>query len=104
MAPHMTHFRMRAKPGERQKVIDHFDLWQRDRRHHAGGFVRMALCSNCEDPDEFMAYAMFADRATYDANSSHPDQSAWYEALRSYLVSDPEWFNGTVELQRMGQV
>lgn len=104
MAPHMTYFRIRAKSGERQKVIDQFNLWQRDRRHHAGGFVRMVLCSRSEDPDEFMAYAMFADRATYDANSNHPDQHSWYQTLRSYLVSDPEWFDGTVEIQRMGQV
>jgi len=104
LAPHMTYFKMRAKPGARQKVIDQFDTWQRDRRHHAGGFVRVVLCSNCDDSDEFMAYAMFADRETYEANSSHPDQDAWYKALREHLVSDPEWFNGTVELQRMGQV
>jgi quinol monooxygenase YgiN len=104
MAPHMTHFRMRAKPGERQKVIDHFDHWARDRRHEAGGFVRVVLCSHCDDPDDFMAYAMFADKKTYDANSAHPSQRKWYETLRTYLVDDPEWFDGTVELQRMGQV
>ena len=104
MAPHMTFFKMHAKSGERQKVIDQFDLWQRDRRHHAGGFVRSVLCSNADDPDEFMAYAMFADRATYEANSQHPDQDAWYKVLRQHLDSDPEWFDGTVEIQRMGQV
>jgi len=95
---------MRAKPGERQKVIDHFDLWARERRHKAGGFVRVVLCSHCDDSDDFMAYAMFADKETYDANSAHPSQHEWYEKLRSYLVDDPEWFDGTVELQRMGQV
>jgi quinol monooxygenase YgiN len=100
----MTFFRIRARPGERQKVIDQFDLWQKDRRPHAGGFVRSVLTSNSRDPDEFIAYAMFADRATYDANSNHPDQHAWYETLRSHLVGDPEWFDGTVEIQRMGQV
>jgi quinol monooxygenase YgiN len=100
----MTYFKIRAKSGERQKVIDHFNLWQGERRRQAGGFIRSVLCSNSEDPDEFMAYAMFADRATYDANSSHPDQHAWYETLRSHLDSDPEWFDGTVEIQRMGQV
>ena len=51
-----------------------------------------------------MAYAMFADRQSYDANSNHPDQHAWYQILRSYLTTDPEWFDGTVEAQRMGQV
>ena len=104
MAPHLTYFRIRAKPGERQKVIDQFDVWQRGRRHQAAGFIRFVLCSNVNDPDEFMAYAMFADRKAYDANSNHPDQSLWYETLRSFLAADPEWFDGTVEVQRMGQV
>jgi quinol monooxygenase YgiN len=100
----MTHFRIQARPGERQKVIDLFDEWSRGQRHQAGGFVRTALCSSNDDPDQFMAYAMFADRATYEANSRSAEQDAWYQRLRSHLVCDPEWFNGTVELQRMGQV
>lgn len=104
MAPHMTHFKMRAKPGERKKVIDLFDEWARERRRHVGGFVRVVLCSHSDDPEQFMAYAMFADRATYDANSNTPEQHEWFQKLRSHLTEDPEWFDGTVELQRMGQV
>lgn len=102
MAPHVTHFRMRAKKGEREAVIEAFDRWFRDRRPEARGFVRSVLCSSIEDPDEFMAYAMFADRETYDANSNDPRQTAWYEELRSHLVADPEWFDGTLEKQRVG--
>ena len=104
MAPHVTYFKMKARPGERQVVINHFNDWLSDRRPDAGGFIRVVLCSNVSDPDEFMAYAMFADRETYDANSSDPAQDAWFEKLRSHLVADPEWFDGTCELQRMGQV
>ena len=104
MAPHLTYFKMRAKPGERQVVIDHFNHWLTDRRPDVGGFIRVVLSSNVGDPDEFMAYAMFADKATYDANSDDPAQDAWFKTLRSHLVSDPEWFDGTCELQRMGQV
>ena len=102
MAPHITHFKIRAKPGERQYVIDLFDRWFRDRRPEARGFVRADLSSNVNDPDEFMAVACFADKKTYDANSNDPRQSAWYEELRSHLVADPEWFDGTMERQRMG--
>jgi quinol monooxygenase YgiN len=64
--------------------------------------VRTVLCSSINDPDEFMGYAMFADKATYDANSNSPAQQAWYEELRGLLVADPEWFDGTLERQRMG--
>ena len=104
MAPHLTYFKMRAKPGERQMVIDQFNVWLSDRRPDVGGFIRVVLCSNVDDADEFMAYAMFADRKTSDENSKHPAQDAWYEKLRSHLVADPEWFDGTCEIQRMGQV
>src|SRR5690606_30544115 len=73
-------------------------------RPEAGGtgFVRADLSSNVNDPDEFMASACFADRTTYDNNSNDPRQNAWYEELRSHLVADPEWFDGTLERQRIG--
>jgi len=100
--PHITHFKICAKPGHRQDVIDLFDRWLRDRRPGLGGFVRVVLCSSINNPDEFMAYAMFADKKTYDANSNAPEQQAWYEQLRTHLLDDPEWFDGTLEIQRMG--
>jgi quinol monooxygenase YgiN len=102
MAPHVTTFRFRAKPGERQAVIDMFDRWFRDRRPEAAGFVRADLSSNVNDPDEFMSAACFADRETYDRNSEDPEQQKWFEELRSHLVADPDWFDGTLERQRMG--
>ncbi len=102
MPPHITHFKMRAKPGSRQKVIEMFEKWFRDQRPSARGFVRADLSSNINDPDEFMAAACFADKKTYDANADSADQNAWYEERRSYLVDDPEWFDGTLERQRIG--
>lgn len=104
MAPHMTHFKMQAKPGERQDVIDLFDEWARKRRQQASGFVRLVLCSHFDDRDQFMAYAMFADKTTYDANSASAEQDEWFKRLRSHLVDNPDWFDGVVEMQRMGQV
>ena len=102
MAPHITHFKLRAKPGERQQVIDLFDRWFHDRRPKVHGFFRADLCSNVNDPDEFMASACFVDQKTYDANSNDPEQNAWFEELRSHLVADPEWFDGTLERQKVG--
>ena len=102
MPPHITHFKMRAKPGERQAVIDLFDRWFQDRRPEARGFVRADLSSSIDDPDEFIAAACFADKRMYDLNSNDTAQDDWYGQLRSHLVADPEWFNGTLELQRMG--
>jgi quinol monooxygenase YgiN len=102
MAPHITLFKIKAKPGHRQDVIDFFDRWMRDRRPGLGGFVRVLLCSSIHDDHEFMSYALFADKETYDKNSQSPEQTRWYEELRAHLVADPEWFDATLERQRVG--
>ena len=94
---HVTHFRIKAKPGEREAVLALFDKWQAERKPTATGFVRSMIASNLDDPDELMASVMFDTKEQYDANSSTPEQGAWYQELRSHLVADPDWFNGKVE-------
>jgi len=94
---HVTLFRMKAKPSEGEAVINMFDRWQRGRMPKVKGFVRSVIISNLSDPDEFMAEVMFESKETYEANSDHPEQSAWYLELRSHLVSDPDWFDGKLE-------
>jgi quinol monooxygenase YgiN len=93
----VTHFKIKAKPGERDAVIAMFDKWQNDRRPKAKGYVRSILTSNLKNPDEFMAGVMFDSKESYDANSNDPDQGAWYKDLRSHLAADPEWFDGKLE-------
>lgn len=94
---HVTHFKLKAKPGERDAVLAIFDRWQKERRPAAKGFVRSILTSNINDPDELMAGVMFDSKANYDANSNDPAQGAWYQELRSHLTADPEWFDGKLE-------
>lgn len=94
---HVTHFRMKAKPGEREAVLAMFDKWQSDRQAKATGYVRSILTSNLDDPDELMAGVMFDTKENYDKNSSDPEQGAWYQELRSHLAADPDWFNGKLE-------
>lgn len=94
---HITHFKLKAKPGARDAVLAMFDRWQKERRPAAKGFVRSVLTSNINDPDELMAGVMFDSKANYDANSNDPAQGAWYQELRSHLAADPEWFDGKLE-------
>lgn len=101
--PHATTFRFKAKPGERQAVIDLFNRWQAERGPKVKGFVRSVLVSNLDDPDEFTAAAVFDSTENYRANSDDPEQGKWYEELRSHLSADPAWFNGKVETQAFGQ-
>ncbi len=95
--PHVTNFRFKAKPGERQAVIDSFDRWDRERRPKVKGFVRSVMTANIKDPDEFMVGVMFDTTESYNANSNDPEQGAWFQELRSHLVADPDWFDGTLE-------
>jgi quinol monooxygenase YgiN len=97
--PHVTSFKFKAKPGERQAVIDNFQRWERERKSKAKGFVRSVLVSNLRDADEFMATVVFDSTESYNANSNNPEQGDWYTELRSHLTADPEWFDGKLEAQ-----
>ncbi len=95
--PHVTHFRFKAKPGERQAVIDSFERWERERKPKVKGFVHSIMTSNVKDPDEFMVGVMFDTTENYNANSNDPEQGAWFQELRSHLNADPDWFDGQLE-------
>lgn len=101
MSMHVTSFKIKAKPGERQAVIDNFKRWEQERKPKAAGFVRSALYSNLNDPEEFMATVVFDTTESYKANSNDPEQGKWYEELRSHLAGDPEWFDGQLETQAL---
>ena len=96
---HVTTFRFRAKPGERVSVINDFQRWERENKPGVKGFVRAVLVSSYEDLDEFSATVVFESKETYDANSSSPEQGAWFEELRGHIVDDPDWFNGNLETE-----
>ncbi len=96
MADHITFFRMKAQPGKRQAVIDHFMSTESERVRDANGFIRSILVANNEDPDEVMAAVRFDSTANYNANSNRSEINAWYQELRAMLAADPDWFNGTL--------
>jgi len=96
--PHVTFFKIKAKPGEHDTVVKLFKGWSEERGPKVKGFVRSVLASSLSNPDEFMAGAMFDTKENYDANSNDPEQGKWYEELRSHLVADPDWFDANVEM------
>ena len=95
MADHITFFRMKAQPGKRQAVIDHFAQDEEFTRE-SKGFVRAIVVASNDDPDEVMAGVRFDSAENYNANSNDPKTGAWYQGLRAMLAADPEWFNGTL--------
>lgn len=96
---HTTSFKFRAKPGERGAVINHFQLWERQRKPYAKGFLHGMLARDIDDFDAFLATVVFDTFDNYNANSNDPEQTAWYEELLSHIVSEPEWFNANVEVE-----
>ena len=98
---HVTVFRFRAQPGKRQAVLDNFDRWEREQKPKARGYVRSILVSKNDDPDEFTGVVRWDTTENYLANANRPEQNAWFQELRSCLVDDPVWFDGT--LQREAQ-
>ena len=102
MADHITFFRMKALPGKRQAVVDHFLRDEQELVGETPGFVRAILVTNNEDPDELMAGVRFDSTEHYNANSNDPRTNDWFQELRAMLAADPQWFNGTLarELNR----
>ncbi len=95
---HVTYFRFKAKPGERDAVVESFRRRIKKMGETTKGFQRGIVTSNNDDKDEFMAAAMFDSTESYDANSNDPETGKWFEELRSHLTADPDWFNGTLEI------
>ncbi len=102
MADHLTFYRSKALPGQRQAVIDQFAKWEREHKATVRGFRHSLLLANNDDPDELMAAVRFDSTESYNANSDRAEQGAWFQELRALLAADPEWFNGTLAREALG--
>jgi len=43
-----------------------------------------------------MGIVRWDNNGNYVKNSDRPEQDTWFRELRSNLVADPEWFDGTL--------
>lgn len=87
-------FRMRPKAGRQAEVVALFDEWQRTPGPVVPGAIAGYLLRPENRPDELIGVAIFADRESYLANASDPQQDAWYRRLRERLEADPQWEDG----------
>ena len=99
---HVTLFRFRALPGQRQAVLDHFEKWEREQKSKATGFRRSILVSGNSDPNEFMGGVRWDNTENYTKNANRPEQDKWFQELRTLLVEDPVWFDGALEREVVG--
>ncbi len=87
-------FRMRIKPAREEDAVALFDEWWRARGPRVPGVIASYLLRPDRETNEALGVAIFADRASYHANASDPDQDQWYRRLRDTLEDEPQWEDG----------
>jgi quinol monooxygenase YgiN len=86
--------RTRVKPENRDKLKEVFERQGRDRAR-PGMVSAYTLFEN--DSDVAWLFAIFEDRATYDANADDPAQNADYLEYRALMEDEPEWHDGQID-------
>jgi quinol monooxygenase YgiN len=86
--------RCTVKPENRAKLNEVFER-QRTARQIAGYVGSYILHENAGETS--WLFAVFQDKATYDANADDPAMDADYREYRALMESDPEWHDGEVE-------
>jgi quinol monooxygenase YgiN len=89
--------RCTVKPENRGKLEEVFER-QRDARP-IPGFVASYLLHE-DAGDTSWLFAVFEDKATYEANADDPAMDADYREYRALMESDPEWHDGVIEGHR----
>jgi quinol monooxygenase YgiN len=83
-----------VKPENRSKLRELF-AGQIAQRKVPGYITSYMLFEN--DSDAAWIFAVFEDRATYDANAGDPAQDAEYRMYRALMEAEPEWHDGEIE-------
>ena len=86
--------RTRVKPENREALRKVMERQNVDGAP-AGFVTAYTLYEN--DSDVAWLFAVFEDRATYDANADDPAQNERYIEFRALMEDDPEWHDGDIE-------
>ena len=97
-----TMFRMRAKAGQEQAVVDLFNGWERERKPKVKGALTGFLMKPDNKPGELVGAGVFVDKASHIANANDPEQHQWFLRLRELLDADPEWEDGEFVMGNLG--
>ena len=85
--------RTRVKPENREQLREVFE--RQGQRTRPGMVTAYTLYEN--DSDAAWLFAIFEDRATYEANADDPAQNEDYLEYRALMEDDPEWHDGEIE-------
>lgn len=83
-----------VKPENREKLRDLMKR-QMGEREIPGYVTSYVLFEN--DSDVAWMFAVFQDRATYDANAGDPAMDAQYQEYSALMEGAPEWHDGQIE-------
>jgi len=83
-----------VKP-ENREMLRELTTRQVAERQVPGYITSYMLFEN--DSDVAWLFAIFEDRASYEANAADPAQDAQYREYRALMESDPEWHDGEIE-------
>ena len=91
-----TVFTMKVRPDRASELTAIFEEWERDFRPKVKGVVGSLTYKLDSDANTWMGCAVFADKASYEANADSPEQDKWYSRMRECLTEDPAWSDGEV--------
>ena len=85
--------KLKVKPGKVEALKDHMASVT---SRHEPGFVSVIVYQMDTDPNELYLAVLFENKETYVANANRPDTNADFEKMMQFLVTEPEWHDGTV--------
>jgi quinol monooxygenase YgiN len=85
--------RFRIKSGVKDEFIKAMDSFG---DAFIAGWVADYYFQMENDSDEFYLVAIFKDKETYQANADSAEQHERYLVFRSFLMDDPEWYDGFI--------
>lgn len=88
--------RFRAKPGRAGDIVALMEEWSRDFKPKVRGATAGYVYRLDADPNEMIMTAAFADKDSYVANASSPEQDKWFRRFRELIEADPEWSDGEI--------
>lgn len=91
-----TVFRMQAKPGQEQHLLEVDEAWKRERQPQVEGFLSSYVIQSVTRPGEVWGITIFDSEENFRKNAADPEQDQWYRRFRYYLEADPEWNDGPV--------
>jgi hypothetical protein len=77
---------MHGKVGDRRVIEEQMDLWRREYRSGATGFL--GSTSGFTDDGHFVALARFATEEAANENAHRPEQNAWWEKFAAGFAGE----------------